>query len=92
MPVYSRGVSRGIRPGRLELESTLQPVECGGVYVEPGDIIVADGDGVIVVPIEQAENVARIATEIQEGDKKGRRWYYDKLNKEMDWTVQPREE
>ena len=66
MPVYSRGVSRGIRPGRLELESTNRPITCGGVFVRPGDLILADGDGVIVVPVEKAEAVAQIAIQIQD--------------------------
>ncbi|MCX7013854.1 MAG: RraA family protein [Candidatus Sumerlaeota bacterium] len=68
VPVYSRGVSRGIRPGRLEVESTNHPISCGGVFVRPGDVIVADGDGVIVVPFEKALAVAKVAIAIQEGD------------------------
>ncbi len=91
VPVYSARIARGIRPGRLELESTMQPVACGGVFVRPGDVVLADGDGVIVVPIEDAERVAEIATAIQEGDKKGRRWYANQLGREPDWTMAPRE-
>jgi 4-hydroxy-4-methyl-2-oxoglutarate aldolase len=33
------------------------PVSCGGVAVRPGDIVVGDADGVVVVPIEQATDV-----------------------------------
>jgi regulator of RNase E activity RraA len=36
-------------------------VTLGGVLVRPGDIVVADGDGVVVVPREQAEEVAKFA-------------------------------
>jgi regulator of RNase E activity RraA len=90
VPVYSRGVARGIRPGRLELESTMKPVTCGGVFVRPGDLVVADGDGVIVVPVEKAEAVAAIAREIQEGDKRARRSYAERLGRTPDWTMQPR--
>jgi 4-hydroxy-4-methyl-2-oxoglutarate aldolase len=32
---------------------------CGGVLVRPGDIVIADGDGVVVVPREQAAEVAQ---------------------------------
>ncbi|MGB2824973.1 MAG: RraA family protein [Phycisphaerae bacterium] len=90
IPVYSAGVSRGIRPGRLELESTGRPVTVGGVHVRPGDVVVADGDGVIVVPIERASQVAEIAAKIQEGDKAGRRRLYEKLGRPGDFTVEPR--
>jgi regulator of RNase E activity RraA len=90
VPVYCRGVSRGIRPGRLELESTNQPVTCGGVFVRPGDLIVADGDGVIVVPWEKAEAVAQVAIQIQEADKEDRRQLYQKLGLPSDFTIEPR--
>jgi len=90
VPVYCPGVSRGIRPGRLELESTQRPITCGGVFVRPGDVIVADGDGVLVVPRDRAAQVARIATEIQESDKAGRRALYEKLKRPPDFTVEPR--
>ncbi len=90
VPVYSRGVSRGIRPGRLELESTNKPVTVGGVFVKPGSVVVADGDGVIVVPWEKAVEVARIAIAVQEADKPGRLRSYEKLGLKPDETVRPR--
>ncbi len=90
VPVYSMGVSRGIRPGRLELESTHRPVTVGGVFVRPGDVVVGDGDGVIVVPIEKALQVAEVARTIQEDDKAGRRKLYARLELPEDFTVRPR--
>jgi 4-hydroxy-4-methyl-2-oxoglutarate aldolase len=60
-PVYFRRLARGIRPGRNELESVNRPVTIGGVLVRPGDVVMADGDGVIVVPRERAEEVANSA-------------------------------
>lgn len=59
VPAYYRRLERGIRPGRNELESVNRPVTCGGVLVRPGDIVIADGDGVVVVPREQAAEVAQ---------------------------------
>lgn len=90
IPVYldmmNRG--RGIRPGRNEIESVNKPVSVGGVLVNPGDVIVADGDGVIVVPREYARQVADYAREILNKDKKGRRDLYQKLGRSMDKTVE----
>jgi regulator of RNase E activity RraA len=61
VPSYFRRYARGVRPGRNELESVNRPVTVGGALVRPGDVIVADGDGVIVVPRERAEEVAKAA-------------------------------
>ncbi|MBO8130946.1 MAG: RraA family protein [Candidatus Marinimicrobia bacterium] len=87
IPLYLRKKGRGIRPGRNEIESVNRPVEIGGVLVCPGDVIVADGDGVIVVPRAVAKEVAKYAREILEKDKEGRRSLYEKLNLPLDKTV-----
>ena len=89
IPVYldmeNRG--RGIRPGRNEIESVNQPVTIGGVLIHPGDVIVADGDGVVVVPREYAVEVATYAQAILDSDKNGRRDLYEKLGIPFDSTV-----
>jgi regulator of RNase E activity RraA len=61
VPSYFRRYARGVRPGRNELESVNRPVTIGGALVRPGDVVVADGDGVVVVPRERAEEVAKEA-------------------------------
>ena len=87
VPIYLRKKGRGIRPGRNDLESVNRPVVIGGVLVCPGDVVVADGDGVVVVPRAVAAQVARYATEILIGDKKGRAGLYQELGRPLDKTV-----
>ena len=87
IPLYFRHPGRGIRPGRNELESVNRPIECGGVLVEPGDVIVADGDGIIVVPRAKAEEVAVYAGATLESDKAGRRKLYERLGIPLDDSV-----
>ncbi len=86
-PVACRGIGRTIIPGRVELMDINVPVGCGGVLVRPGDIVGCDWDGVIVVPIEVAEDVLCISARIAVDDKKARRRLYDKLGKKPDATV-----
>ena len=87
VPLYFKQPGRGIRPGRNEIESVNRPVVVGGVLVMPGDVIVADGDGVIVVPRRAAKEVAECARKIMVGDKAGRRKRYEQLGLPPDDSV-----
>lgn len=86
-PVACRGIGRTIIPGRVELMDVDVPVGCGGVLVRPGDIVGCDWDGVIVVPLDVAEDVLVVAARIAVDDKKARRRLYDKLGRTPDETV-----
>ncbi len=90
IPVYQDPMKapRGINQGRMWTESYNQPVVVGGVLVMPGDVIVADNDGVAVVPRARAEQVAEIARWIFEDDETKRGKIYDRVGRPRDWTVQ----
>ncbi|MFO7668824.1 MAG: hypothetical protein R6W31_04120 [Bacteroidales bacterium] len=87
-PLYLRKKGRGIRPGRNELESVNRPVTIGGVLVCPGDVVVADGDGVVVVPRRVAVEVAGHAKAVLAKDKAGRKNLYEQLGMPLDQTVE----
>jgi regulator of RNase E activity RraA len=86
-PVACKSIGRTIIPGRVELIDVEVPVSCGGVMVRPGDIIGCDWDGVIVVPLEVAEDVLYFAAKIAIEDKKSRRSLYSRLGRKFDETV-----
>jgi regulator of RNase E activity RraA len=88
IPVYHRAPTRGIIPGRVIVESFNMPVNVGGVLVYPGDVIVADNDGVVVVPRAKADGVSAAARRIIEADKEGRRKLYEKLGRPPDFTLE----
>ncbi len=86
-PVACRSIGRTIIPGRVELMDVDVPVACGGVMVRPGDIVGCDWDGVVVVPLEVAEDVLYFAARIAIDDKKSRRNLYTRLGRKPDETV-----
>jgi len=63
-PVFSRSASPGTTLGRFKTLGSNIPVVCGGIEVHPGDIIVADIDGVVVVPKALAAEVLKMSQEI----------------------------
>lgn len=68
-PVFSKGttVSSGTKTGPGEIDV---PISCGGTSVNPGDIVVGDVDGIVVIPRDQAQVVLEKALEKEAGDEK----------------------
>jgi 4-hydroxy-4-methyl-2-oxoglutarate aldolase len=64
-PVFARSVSPGTTVGRYRTLNANVPVTCGDIIVNPGDLIVADADGVVVVPREHIDAVLELALEIE---------------------------
>ena len=67
-PVYCTGTTPGgpykEGPGEVNV-----PIACGGVSVNPGDIILADPDGAIVIPRKDAPNIYEAALKFKEQDE-----------------------
>ena len=62
-PVFARGTTPRVA-GRNSLGEVNVPIQCGGVVVYPGDMIVGDSDGVVVVLNEKIEEVLNISLRI----------------------------
>ncbi len=59
-PVFARGYSPLDTFGRAEVEASRVAAVCGGVRFEPGDMVVADDDGIVAVPRNVVDEVASI--------------------------------
>ena len=64
LPAYQVATATSATPIALHPIDLDVPISCAGVSVYPGDIIVGDADGVVVVPAHLAEEVSEIAYEI----------------------------
>jgi regulator of RNase E activity RraA len=64
-PTFARGTAPGSAGGHYRLEATNVPVWCGGIEVTPGDYVVADEDGVSVVPRDRYAEVVALAKKYQ---------------------------
>jgi 4-hydroxy-4-methyl-2-oxoglutarate aldolase len=87
IPFWSRTIAQSMVQVRLQFDAKNIPIAIGGVQVRPGDMIVADGDGVIVVPQEISLEVARWAHEEHDRDKQSRREHYRRAGRELDDTL-----
>jgi len=62
-PVFAAGTRPIDYRARLEITGTDRPVTCGGVLVRPGDLVLADDDGVVVVPADVENEAVAAANE-----------------------------
>lgn len=67
-PVFHVGFHPADSLGRLDVTGHNIPISCGGVLVHPGDLILADHDGVVAVPLAAAEETLRLAEEKVSGE------------------------
>jgi regulator of RNase E activity RraA len=64
-PVYARSSIASTARGRIAEHEWNTPIDVGGVTVKPGDLVIADGSGVVFVPAGKAGDVLDKAEEIQ---------------------------
>ncbi len=92
VPFWAPFCAQSMVQGRLAFEAMNCPVAVGGVPVHPGDVVVADGDGVIVVPRGIAREVGEHADAEHRRDMISRRRSYEALGMAPDETVGGHEE
>lgn len=68
-PVFTRHMTPLTGRTRLAITGINEPIACAGVRIRAGDVIVADGSGVVCVPAEHAQRVAELAGGYQKDDE-----------------------
>ena len=68
-PVFARSICPATTVGRFKTVAANEPVNIGGVTVNPGDLIVGDRDGVVVVPASLVEAVLKEAQDIENRER-----------------------
>jgi regulator of RNase E activity RraA len=67
-PAFVRGISPLDSLGRIDVAALQVPIVCGGVLVHPGDLVLGDRDGIVVIPRAIAEAVIARAEEKVRGE------------------------
>jgi regulator of RNase E activity RraA len=63
-PVFATGIVPSTSVHHYRFAGAQVPVSCEGVAVNPGDIVAADSDGVVVVPRQMAQEVLKVAQQM----------------------------
>lgn len=71
-PVFHGGIAPLDSKGRGMMVTRDQPVECAGVLMHPGELILGDADGVVVIPRDCEDEAIALATEKIEGEDRTR--------------------
>ncbi|MFO0890826.1 MAG: RraA family protein [Isosphaeraceae bacterium] len=67
-PVFCTGIHPADSLGRLDVSGHGVPIVCGGVQVNPGDLVLGDDDGIVVLPRAVAEQAISLAEEKVSGE------------------------
>ena len=71
-PIFTTGISPVDSNGRGDVVAYNVPIECGGVTVNPGDIVFGDADGVVIIPQSIEKTVVEAALEKVRGENRTR--------------------
>ena len=66
LPAFIKGATPRASHLVLETLTVNEPMDCAGVHVRPGDIVVGDDTGVVFVPVEHAEKILEAAQAVKE--------------------------
>ena len=87
IPVWTKHVSQPMDQARIRYYEKDIPIAIGGVAIYPNDLIVADGDGVVVVPNKIILDVYKYAYQEMKNDKISRRNQYENTGRVIDESV-----
>jgi len=68
-PAFGKGSRPYDYKGRMRMTQSRTPITCGGVEVNPGDGVIADADGVVIVPASLLEKVSELANDRAAAEK-----------------------
>ena len=99
-PVYARGFATAFREHAVARGEVNVPIACGGIVVNPGDIVVCDEEGIVAIPpgavdevIKKATALVERLTSIQPVLLRGEVTMIDQITKELhDWGINEIEE
>jgi 4-hydroxy-4-methyl-2-oxoglutarate aldolase len=67
-PTFAAGIHCADSLGRIDVDAFAVPITCGGVDVEPGDLVLGDYDGVVIIPAALGEEIVARAEEKLSGE------------------------
>jgi regulator of RNase E activity RraA len=67
-PTFAAGIHCADSLGRIDVDAVGVPITCAGVEVHPGDLVLGDHDGVVVVPAALGEEIVALAEEKVRGE------------------------
>jgi regulator of RNase E activity RraA len=67
-PTFAAGIHCADSLGRIDVDAVGVPIECAGVEIAPGDLVLGDHDGVVAIPAALGEEVVGLAEEKVAGE------------------------